>query len=244
MRSFRIQSCDILRLVIFLIGGCVGFQSLICSTALAQADANRETLLFVGDVLTKAEYIGVDGNRVVKWKQSPTLSAFGDRDRHRSVVAATVREINRALPADIQIKRLDDDDPTASIKIYFTQQKSFDEIAKQYNFDVVAGNRGFFYVKWNGQFEIQEAIILIAEDKLAGPALRHYVLEETVQSLGLCGDSKRFATSIFYEDAAQGQFGSATRLTTIDRKLVRFLYDHVDPGSVPIEVGQLFEKHW
>lgn len=244
MRSLLNQTCDILRPLNFWVACCGILMACDCRVALAQQADRDETLLFVGDVLTKTEYLAVADNRVVKWAQSPTLSVFGDRDRHRSIVAATLREINKSLPEDIQIKFLEDEDESASMKIYFIKQESFTEIADRHDFNVVAGNRGFFCVKWNGKCEIEEAIILIAEDKLAGPALRHYVLEETVQAMGLGGDSKRFANSIFYEDIPKQRFGTATRLAARDRKLIRFLYAHVAPGSVPIEVGQLFERHW
>lgn len=211
---------------------------------LSQEQKDRDTLLFVGDVLTKTEYEVTGGRRVVRWEQAPTISVFGDQDRHAPVVAQTLREINRAMPEHLQVTQLADEDESALIKLYFVKLESFGDIGKQHGFDVVAGNRGFFFVKWNRKFELVSATVLIAEDKLSGRSLSHFVLEEVVQSMGLGGDSKRFPKSIFYENAVLFRYGSATRLAPIDRKLIGFLYQHVPAGSVPIEVGQLFEKHW
>lgn len=214
------------------------------ATALAQEAKDRDTLLFVGDVLTKTEYALTGDRRVVRWVKPPTISVFGDRDRHLPVVAATVREINRAMPEKLQLEHLPDEDQDALIKLYFIELKSFEEIASQHDFNVVKGNRGFFFVKWNHKFEIQNAIVLIAEDRLSGKKLSHFVLEEVVQSLGLGGDSKHFSKSVFYENKMLFRFGSATRLAPIDRKLIKFLYQHVPAGAEAVEVGQLFEKHW
>ena len=240
MRTYSNMPCVILWLcvfatVVFPFGNSKG---------LAQEATDRETLLFVGDVLTKTEYKVTNGGRVVRWKEAPTLSTFGDQDRHQPVVTQTLREINRAMPENLQVTQLKDEDDAALIKLYFIKLDAFEEIAKQHGFETVAGNRGLFYITWDRDFEIKSSVILIAEDKLSGKSLSHFVLEEVVQSMGLGGDSKRFPKSVFYEDETRFRYGSATRLAPIDRKLIRFLYEHVPAGSVPIEVGQLFEKHW
>lgn len=214
------------------------------ATGSAQVAKDRDTLLFVGDVLTKTEYADTGDRRVVRWEKRPTISVFGDRDRHAPVVGATVREINRAMPERLQLDHLADEDEDALIKLYFVKLESFQEIADEHDFNVVKGNRGFFFVKWNHKFEIQNAIVLIAEDKLSGKNLSHFVLEEVVQSMGLGGDSKHFPKSVFYENKMLFRYGSVTRLAPIDRKLITFLYERVPAGSEPVEVGQLFEKHW
>ena len=240
MRTYIYTPCVILWLSIF----ATHVFPFGISTGFAQEVKNRDTLLFVGDVLTKNEYEVKNGGRVVRWKQAPTLSVFGDQDRHRPVVAQTLREINRAMPENLQITQLEDEDDAALIKLYFIKLDSFEEIAKQNGFDAVAGNRGLFYITWDRNFEIKSSVVLIAEDKLSGKSLSHFVLEEVTQSMGLSGDSKRFPKSVFYENQPLFRYGTATRLAPIDRKLIRFLYEHVPAGSVPIEVGQLYEKHW
>ena len=240
MRSYSKTPCVILWLSVFatlVFGRCA-------SEGFAQEAKDRETLLFVGDVLTKTEYKVTNGGRVVRWKEAPTLSVFGDQDRHQPVVAQTLREINRAMPKNLQVTQLEDEDDAALIKLYFIKLDSFKEIATQNGFEAVAGNRGLFYITWDRDFEIKSSVILIAEDKLSARSLSHFVLEETVQSMGLGGDSKRFPKSVFYENQTLFRYGTATRLSPIDRKLIHFLYTHVPAGSVPIEVGQLFEKHW
>lgn len=228
---------------------CVSLASVICSPAflapsLAQQAKDRKTLLFVGDVLTKTEYAVVGGNRVVRWEEPPTLSVFGDQNRHPAIVGATVREINRAMPENLKLEHLPDEDEDATIKLYFIKFESFQKIADQHGFQPVEGNRGFFFLRWDEKMALQESIVLIAEDELKGKRLRHFVLEEVAQSLGLGGDSKHFPKSIFYEDNLLLRYGTATRLTPIDRKLIAFLYQHVPTGAEAVEVGQLFEKHW
>ena len=180
MRTYLNTPCVILCLtvfasLVFLFSGSEGF---------AQETKDRKTLLFVGDVLTKTEYEVTNGGRVVRWSEAPTLSVFGDQDRHQPVVAQTLREINRAMPENLQVTQLGDEDDAALIKLYFIKLESFEEIAKQHGFKAVAGNRGLFYISWDRNFEIKSSVILIAEDKLSGRSLSHFVLEEVVQSMG------------------------------------------------------------
>ena len=118
------------------------------------------------------------------------------------------------------------------------------EFAKEKKLVYRAPNLGFFNVRWNGRFELVEANVMIGEDKLKGDRLRHFLLEEITQSLGFGGDSARFSESVFLENMRQKSFGSAVRLSKLDRQLIKFHYNHVTPGSHPIELGILMAKHW
>lgn len=160
------------------------------------------------------------------------------------MVAKVVRQLNECLPSQIQIKQLEPNDDGANIKVYFVPLRDFSKVAKENGFDYIASNLGFFDVRWNSDFELIRATVLIADDKLSGRRLHHYLLEEVTQCCGLAGDSHRFKDSVFYEDTARKEFGTATQFSTLDKKLIQFLYGRVKPGSHPIELGILMAKHW
>lgn len=209
-----------------------------------ESDEARNTLLFISDVLAKTEYDNSNDARTVRWEKAPEISVFGDRNRHSVLVQRSIKEINKVLPEKRQIVQLPDETDSASIKIYFIASDKFGEIGKAHGFEVIKGNRGFYSVDWNDQYEIETACVLIAEDRLSGKCLSHFVLEELTQVMGLVGDSTRIPASLFYENPEAGKYGDATHLTAVDRRLIKFLYDHVPAGSFPIELGALVERHW
>ena len=135
-------------------------------------------------------------------------------------------------------------DESATLKVHFVALEDFASVADQYGFTVEEGNYGFFKIWWNEKFVIDRAVVLIAEDRLRGNSLQHMVLEEIAQSLGPAGDSNRFPESVFYEDRATRKYGRATRLSKLDRKTLRFLYEHVPTGAPAIEVGVWMAHHW
>ena len=116
-------------------------------------------------------------------------------------------------------------------------------MAAQLDLESHTHNWGLFRVRWNRNYEIQRATILL-DDRLAGKRLKHFVLEEIVQCLGPAGDSHEFPGSVFYEDLPVKEYGTATRLTSLDCQTLQFLYNHVPPGTTAIELGALIERHW
>lgn len=195
-------------------------------------------------MLAKTEYDNSNEARTVRWEKVPELSVFGDRNRHSVLLQRSIKEINKVLPEKRRIVQLPDETDSASIKIYFIASDKFSEVGRAHGFSIIKGNRGFFSVDWNDKYEIETAVVLIAEDQLSGKHLSHFVLEELTQVMGLVGDSARIPASLFYENPATNQYGDATHLTAVDRRLIKFLYEHVPAGSFPIELGALAERHW
>ena len=209
----------------------------------AQAPLDQNTVRFVADVICRNEYQDGTEFRCNRWVASPRLSTFGSGSHHPTVVANVIKQLNELLPEGTQIQQVEPNQEDASMKVYFVSLNEFPALAKKYGFPVT-NNLGFFGVEWNHRYEIQSAVIMIAHDKLRGKRLHHMTLEEITQSLGLAGDSTRFEDSVFYEDQAKQHYGTATRLSELDKKTLRFLYQHVEPGSLPIEVGVQMGRHW
>lgn len=231
-------------------GGLVGrcLISVLCSAGwvshAAHAQVDRPVILFLGDVLIGTEY-GAEAQPVTaRWEMAPRLSTFGPGHHHSAVVAIVVDELNECLPPDRRIEILEPNDSSATLKVHFVPRKEFIERLGARGQGIATRNLGIFELSWNARHEIERADVWIAADRLTGNRLRHFVLEEITQSLGLPGDSTRFPDSLFYEVASEGKFGTATRLTPLDRHALRFLYRRVPPGTTPIELGVLIERFW
>ncbi len=213
-----------------------------CQSAVAQMDT--ETVRFVGEVLIGTEFGAKRDQVCKKWINGPRLSTFGPESHHPAIVSNVIQQINECLPMDRRIANIGPNIESANLKLYFVPLAEFEQIAKKHNFAYVPQNHGFFSINWNDKYEIVNAVVLIANDKLRDRKLSHYVIEELTQVMGLPGDSSRFKDSVFYEESSKGDYGTATRLSSMDKKLIRFLYQHVDPGMHPVELGILMTKKW
>ena len=211
-------------------------------TQVGEKRVDTNVVRFVGEVLSGTEY-GKD-RIAVRWTKGPRLSTFGPSDQHPNAIIKVVRNLNLALPDGYKIELLEPNDESATLQVWFMPYEDLPEFSEERKLHYREPNLGYFYINWNARFEIINATVLIAEDKMKGDLLRHYLLEEITQSLGLGGDSDRFSESVFYEDPSKGEYGTAVRLSKLDRKLIDFHYTHVAPGSHPIELGILMTRHW
>jgi hypothetical protein len=195
------------------------------------------------ETVTLGPEFGGDGKITARWAKPIGLSVMKGDQAARKDMLDLIPALNEALtPAGAPISLLEDGDPSAELKVYFTELSEFDAIGQQHGFPYVQGNWGYFYMFWNENREIQQGYVLLATDQLSGPSLRHFTFEEVTQVLGLSNDSELFPDSIFYSNGSDG--GAATELSPLDRKLLSFFYKHVPPGSDKVKLGQAFDAHW
>lgn len=187
---------------------------------------------------------GGQGRVSSRWANSPALSVFNGTGEQNRLVAKTVAHINTTLAKTPikEIQLLGPNASEASIRVYFAPKSEFKKIAARHRFNYSGNDPGYFYTFWNGRHEIYSAYVLLASDKLKDAKLRHYTLEEIVQSLGLSNDSPEFSDSVFYETSSH--FGDAESLSTRDSKLVKLFYTHIKPGSRRREVRHAFDRYW
>jgi hypothetical protein len=195
------------------------------------------------ETVTLGPEFGGDGKIAARWTKPIRLSVMKGDQVARGDMLDLIPTLNEALaPAGTPISVVEDGDPGADLKVYFTELSEFDAIGQQQGFPYVQGNWGYFYMFWNGNREIQQGYVLLATDMLSGSSLRHFTFEEVTQVLGLSSDSDIFSDSIFYSSGSDG--GSATELSALDRKLLSFFYTHVQPGFDKAKFGQAFDAHW
>lgn len=207
-------------------------------------EIHSEELRYVGDVIGKSEYGDKVNDVSKKWKVAPKFALIESDDEQRAMVEKTIRHINASMPRDMKITWAESEDK-ANIKMHFAPSTKFAELGKKYGIKPKISN-GYFHVWWDGNYNIYKSIVFIATDRLDGQPiqLKHCILEEIVQVLGPIGDTEHFPHSVFYEDKNKKVYGTATHLSELDKKLLRFLYNHVPAGSEQTEIGYLMSKHW
>ena len=204
-----------------------------------QAQSSDKVARWVEEVILGAEYGGA-GKICSRWVKTPRLSVFGATSLQRKVVASSLAHLNETLAKTPikRIKQLSPNDGGASILVYFAPLRELPDLAKQHGFKYVEGNWGYFWTFWNGH-RIYRAIVLLASDKLKGKLLKHFILEEITQSLGLSNDSRIFSGSMFY-----GGRSNTQHLSKLDKKLIIFFYNHIQPGAKRRDVQVAFKKYW
>ncbi len=198
-----------------------------------------KTLRFVEQVVLEAEY-GQYSNTVVRWVKSPKIKVVGGTQEDRLAITALVDELNELLDGagvSLTVVRFGG----ADIKVIIAPLRDFPRLAQEHDFEYVEGNVGFFYIWFNHQYEITQAVVLIGAE-LAGRERQATIVQEITQALGPANDSPLFPSSAFFERDEAGS--TATRLAPIDRELLRFLYTHLRPGDDAEAVRRAFEQHW
>jgi len=235
-----VRACDHLLSLCGLI--LTGF--LATSAAAAQTeDAATYELHWIEEVILGPEY-GGSGEICSRWVRSPTLSVFGADEAQEKVVREAVQHLNQTLARTPirQIMLLYPENSRADILLYFAPVRQFPSIASRHNFPYTKGNQGYFWTWWNRRNEIYRGVVLISSDVADRGRLRHYVLEEITQVLGLSSDSPRFTESIFYSYYSDG--GTAEWLCERDKKLIHLFYNHISPGAEKAEVQAAFQRYW
>jgi hypothetical protein len=201
-----------------------------------------EVKMWVKEVILGPEF-GSSAKLVARWKTSPQVSVFGANSEQKQLVNEVVATLNtQLLPSGITMNVGADQDTSASFKIYFAPLSEFDQIAQDNGFTNVPGNWGLFWTFWNGNREIYKSVVMLANDLLTGTSMRHFAHEEITQALGMSNDSAIYSDSVFFAKGSDG--GQAQTLSPLDKKLVQFVYQNVQPNDDEVQVDKAFDLYW
>lgn len=198
---------------------------------------------WVLDVLSGTEF-GGGGVRFAAWASPPSVSLIQGDSVERGLLQAAIEDVNSALEGVATVALIADGEENSDIVAYFLPLSEFESVGQQWGFPITPGNLGLWWTFWDGSLAKTKGIGLIANDRLSGERLEHFVIEELIGALGFSNDSPRFEESVIYEDTSIGQFGSATRLSACDRQLIRFVYESLDAGLTPDEIRNRYRLSW
>ena len=213
---------------------------------------------FVEKVCLHNEFGAGDGRSsprgyVLKWNKNPKLSLQSLNFKELSFPVATdlvnlgkysfaptINEINKVLQGTgVQIELIPPDQKMADIKVYFaSSDKDFRYILRINGIANTQHVRSlgalFNYRERNG--EITKAIIIFRDRHFS----RGIVLQEIAQVLGPTNDSSLIENSVFNGDSGT----LPTELSSIDRGILRFIYNHCKSGESVTRFRKLFDEHW
>lgn len=201
---------------------------------------------WIMEVLSSAE----GGSRkllVARWTKPVVVVAQNGTDVQRRVLGQAIAEISDALNGAHSISLATNGTDlarTAQIHVYFAPQKDWPALGRQWGIPMALpenGLDGVHFVRWNAKAELESSIIIIGAG-LTGEMLQHTMLEELFQAMGIRNDSAFFPDSIVYESG--DDTGGLTRLSERDKKLIRFLYQHVPTDTRPAALAGLIDEHW
>jgi hypothetical protein len=183
--------------------------------------------------------------QVVRWTKPPSLVLHECTTPQREAVERAVGQITEAFQGRLALSFATNSAvPMAQgqIHVHFAPVEQWPDLSKKWHLPPLPGGQdGVFFVHWNDQFEIDAAVVLIREG-LSPERLEHTALEELYQSFGPRNDSPFFPESVVYESG--DDTGGQRYLSERDKTLLRFLYDHVPPGTRPDALAPLIDAHW
>ena len=214
-----------------------GLILLTLATALAAGRSTTESHVLT--VLTSNEF-GRSRRYTVRWEHSPRLAIIGGSDAHRQLATDIAASLSEAI-APLTIELVDDPDD-ADMRLYFAPPEEMPEVAASEGFTHVPGNDGIFWTWWGLGGALNQTVIIVTD---AWPAdstwMRHLLLEEMTQSMGLMNDSTAFPQSVFFETSSNP--GSAMTLPPLDLKTIALLYS-LPPKTRKWRVRRAFRRKW
>lgn len=191
-------------------------------------------------VLRWVEAITLDKSKKVcsRWVTKPRLSIFGATSEQSRVLAESVDHVNEALAeTPFQIQLIEENNLKTDICIHFTPVTEMAKVAEKHGFRYVGSDKDYFWIFWNGRREINRGVILLAPD-LEGRELWHSSVAMLCRVLGVRNQSKELPDSIFSGSR------NIQQLSPADKKLLVFLYNHVQPRDGEEQLRTAFWTHW
>ena len=216
--------------------------SMFSATSLQAADytpAKERAWNHVKTVLMSSEYGGRSGV-IERWVHSPSISIVGASKPDQLFLQELISNWNQIL-AESPVQLRHSGDLRADIGVIFSEQANFAEISAMYGFRIVDGGVGFAGMLVDHRHHTRMALVLI-DKSLSEQERRATIAQELYHSLGPVNDSPYFPSSVFFED--RDIPSTATELALVDRKLLKLLYLHLEPGDRQPEMQDAFNEFW
>ena len=185
---------------------------------------------------------------VTRWQRPVHYLAVDVEPRLRPVLDGAVAQIRAALAGmhAVTVEYVRASDPRLGLvgyaNVWFVAPGRAARLAAAYGlYEPGADADGWFTLEWNAAFELERAFVFVDPD-LDDAWLRHTVLEELFQVLGIANDSPLLADTVVFEGASLA--GSHTELSARDRQLLRLLYRELAPGATAGDIAAAMERCW
>ncbi|MFC4993449.1 endonuclease/exonuclease/phosphatase family protein [Rubritalea tangerina] len=206
---------------------------------------DRKELLdthYIRETVLGKEHGGGEGF-IVRWQKPAYVKLIGGSKKQREIATSVIQELNQALNGTFMRYTITEENHPNTLKVFIDHSSKLKELGKSENVDVHDNIDGFASITWTTQTKvIEHACVFIANDKASGDFLRHVMLEEITQTLGLMGDTSVFPESVTY--SRYEDQGSANTLGDCDAKALRLIYGNLLPGDDALTTGIAYARHW
>lgn len=199
------------------------------------------------EIALETEYFD-NPQKVVKWKGKMVLFILKDQENERlmKVIRKTIQKINELSTDGFKIELNSDPSKCNSI-LYLQTKEKMAKIAPDFYIMFAENNigkkvGGFAYSQYHeDSYKIVRSDIFV---DVAEPieVVETFIIEELTHSIGLHNDSKKYPTSIFYEDKIQNNV-LTKEFSQMDADIVRLLYHpKMRPGLNPDQVENMIKR--
>ena len=205
---------------------------------LSQADFYAEAgkhIDFYREIAFDSEY-GTGTSKIRKWDYEPVFYIYPgeDADKYLPLIRDHIGDLCR-IPGFPGFKYTDDPEE-ATLKLKFISAEEMDELTSGYG-EKAYGLTSITWLNFNCHI-IRGEIYIVREADCSPEDVRHAVLEELTQSMGLINDSYEFTDSIFYQG-----YSTTPGLSYIDWLMLRLHYAvEIDAGMEYDEVLHVIDK--
>lgn len=196
----------------------------------------RQLFGFYDEIALHAEF-GTQDGRIHKWTEPISLYIRPSQERikYLDYISDFLDNLNKieGFPGI----RIAEYSFNSGIVLDFVSESKMSGITASYGETAI----GFTTIYWNSKSNaITSAEIYILNEKSATEdEIRHALLEEITQSLGLINDSSRYEDSIFYIE-----YSTTPALSQTDWQVISIHYsDEIRCGMNKEEVKNVFERH-
>lgn len=181
---------------------------------------------------------------VTRWTKSPVYYAATTQPHLKKLVSSAVASVNSVLAeTGIKIELTFEPTDRPDGVMAFIPKKEFARALKKVKCSPPEINVAAVLCA-RTDFDTDEMLlsVIVIDASLEGVGLEDSILEDIYQSMGLLNDQDLFPDSVIFENF----YGSThrTKLSSLDRKLLFFLYKYLKPGDGEEIVREKFDRHW
>jgi len=195
---------------------------------------------FVSDILLRAD--SDTGPVVWRWKHPPTVTVKVGSAEEIAAVKGAVWEVNQLLSDTNMGVHYSNDSSQGDIEFTFVSRAEFAKHrAVTWEHKELINIKGFWLPNQRERGRLDNASIVVFTNQSEGSKWGT-ILHELGHSLGLVGHSSHYLSSLYFKNHNGGSISDG--FSSDDRKLLRFLYSHLEAGYDEIKTREIFDSYW